>query len=432
MATFLFFYMKQLNQRLRGGSWIAASLSEIDDERVLLAPKAADQVIRRMYECINARDVEGALQYIDEKCVYEDLNFPTPFVGRDGVRRLFEECAESLPPDLLFCIDEITAGDGLAVGVVWHVELGGIPFPNGRGTSYYRIDPHSRLLVFARDCVEPALKPGQASFAIIRLVSPLLRRLLQPPRIADLPEATNSGPPLVRYIPAALYTAAAAYTYLLLLSPPDALVPGDPAWAIKPETLAEVLGESLNFFFVLPLINAVGIRPLEAPVVPPVSESIFNFAEAYIFMLLPLLLVDRRSRPRLPTVSVWVGAMFLTNVFLLPYLALRAATPPSAPPAPAAKGPLARPFGVVGALVGLLAVAWFFIGRPEVGGDLQARLEYLHMAVTTQRVSIAFCVDIVLFAVAQAVLIGAVEPEGSRKRWLRWVPFWGLAAWLIV
>lgn len=45
--------------------------SEIDDERVLLAPKAADQVIRRMYECINARDVEGALQYIDEKCVYE-------------------------------------------------------------------------------------------------------------------------------------------------------------------------------------------------------------------------------------------------------------------------------------------------------------------------------------------------------------------------
>lgn len=74
--------------------------------------------------------------------IFQDLNFPTPFVGRDGVRRLFEECAESLPPDLLFCIDEITAGDGLAVGVVWHVELGGIPFPNGRGTSYYRIDPH--------------------------------------------------------------------------------------------------------------------------------------------------------------------------------------------------------------------------------------------------------------------------------------------------
>lgn len=46
----------------------------------------------------------------------------------------------------------------------------------------------SRLLVFARDCVEPALKPGQASFAIIRLVSPLLRRLLQPPPIEDVPE----------------------------------------------------------------------------------------------------------------------------------------------------------------------------------------------------------------------------------------------------
>jgi hypothetical protein len=32
----------------------------------------------------------------------------------------------------------------------------------------------------------------------------------------------------------------------------------------------------------------------------------------------------------------------------------------------------------------------------------------------------------------QAVLVGDIEPPESGKRWLRFVPFWGLAVWLVL
>ena len=50
----------------------------------------------------------------------------------------------------------------------------------------------------------------------------------------------------------------------------------------------------------------------------------------------------------------------------------------------------------------------------------------------TNRVTIAFCVDVVLFYIFQILLMGSLEPAGSPKRGLRFVPFWGLAAWLIL
>ena len=59
-------------------------------------------------------------------------------------------------------------------------------------------------------------------------------------------------------------------------------MPGDPAWAIKPEDLQEVIGESINFFFILPILNMLGISGngiLEAPIVNPVAESVFNINE---------------------------------------------------------------------------------------------------------------------------------------------------------
>ena len=129
--------------------------------------------IQAIYTAINHRDIPQAVALIDEQCRYEDLNFSNTFIGKAAVEGLFAESSQAVPEDFQFVIDDIV-GDDLAVGVTWHVELNNISFPNGRGVSFYRFSSDGKL-IYARDCVEPAIKPGKAAFAIIRLVTPLVR-----------------------------------------------------------------------------------------------------------------------------------------------------------------------------------------------------------------------------------------------------------------
>ncbi len=389
-------------------------------------------VIQSIYEAINRRDIPAAMELIDDDCIYEDLNFPQPFLGKDAVRKLFEESCQGVPDDLQFVIDDLTQGEQNALGVLWHVELDGIPFPNGRGVSFYRLSEKTGKLVFARDLVEPPIKPGKVSFWIIRLVTPLIRLLLKSKKddsggtISVSDRENRKSQPLLSVL---LWGIAAAYIYILLLSPPGQIVPGEPVWAIKPETIQEIIDESLNFFLILPLLNLSGIHYLEAPIVHPSLEALFNFAEAWIFMFLPLLLADRRTS-NLPKVPIWCMTMFLTNAILTPYMALRYSLPVPPEKDEFQKDWLGIIFGWIGLTVGIIALIWGFIGRPEFG-DLAQRAQYFGAQLMTNRVMLAFCVDLVLFGIFQAVLLGAVIPEDKRMRWLRFVPFWGLAAWLI-
>ncbi|MEM8612631.1 MAG: nuclear transport factor 2 family protein [Cyanobacteria bacterium P01_H01_bin.105] len=371
--------------------------------------------VRAIYTAINHRNVAKAVALIDEQCCYEDLNFSATFMGQAAVEGLFAESCQSVPKDLQFVIDDI-AGDDLAVGVTWHIELNGIAFPNGRGVSFYRFSPTGKL-IFARDCVEPPLKPGKAAFAIIRLVTPLVRYWLEKPQ--------HSRWGLSRL----LWIATITYVGLLLLSPPGWL-PGEPVWAIQADTIREILNESLNFFFILPLSNLVGFSYLQAPVVNPAAQGFFNLAEAWIFMFLPLMMMDERSQ-HLPKMMIWGLAMFLTNVFLMPYMALRLSQPISKPQSLPNKGTLARGFGSLGLIVGSLAVIWFCLNQPEFGG-LSSRVDYLGQQITHNRVTLAFAVDMILFWIFQIWLMGAMIPINERIRSLRFVPFWGLAIWLLV
>ncbi|MEO0456999.1 MAG: hypothetical protein AAF152_10535 [Cyanobacteria bacterium P01_A01_bin.114] len=226
-----------------------------------------------------------------------------------------------------------------------------------------------------------------------------------------------------------LITLTAAYVFCLLLSPPGWL-PGEPIWAIRPETIQEILDESINFFFVLPILNQLGIHLMEAPVVHPAMEAFFNLAEAWIFMFLPLLLLDPRGGG-LPRVSIWGAAMFLTNVFLMPYMALRLGQQSEPQNKPPGKKPIwVNVFGWIGLGVGAIALYWFGWAFPEFG-SFWDRAIYLGQQVAGSRVTLAFCVDLVLFGVFQSILMGAAIPTGSPLRWLRFIPFWGLALWLI-
>ena len=448
------------------GALVATAAARFPFPRVASSAKvSAEATVRGMYDAINRRDVEAALAFVDDDILYEDFNFPRPFRGKAAVRKLFEESCEGIPDDMLFIVDECTDGGGIGVGMTWYVELEGEPFPNARGASFYRVDPVSGKLVYARDVVEPPAKLGDVSFSIIRAVAPLVKKQLRAQRekrekdggeetFSDAPKKsatrTSDDDDDIRVsgdavTAAGLYALGAAYWFVLLLSPPGWQgLPGEPAWAVAPETLAEVVAESTDFFFVLPLLNGAGIDLLgAAPAVHPVTLGVFNFAEAFIFMLLPCLLMDGRGR-NLPTTKTWSAAMFLTNALMLPYFAARAAAPaPSARVLEEAaeqeglvesttgtKGALSRAFGASGLAVGALSVWWALFADPATGGDLEQRLAYLAGLMSSDRVSLAFVVDIALFSVWQAFLINELDEDAPAA--CKFVPFWGLGAWLLL
>jgi hypothetical protein len=99
---------------------------------------AAD-VVRAFYDGVNRRDLAAVEPLIAECCVYEDLVFPRPFVGRERIIGFFGEFMGTISPDLQFVIDDISADDSAAVGVTWHLEWRGRPFPFSRGCSFYRL-----------------------------------------------------------------------------------------------------------------------------------------------------------------------------------------------------------------------------------------------------------------------------------------------------
>ncbi len=92
---------------------------------------------------------------------------------------------------------------------------------------------------------------------------------------------------------------------------------------------------------------------------------------------------------------------FLTNVFYIPYLALRAAPEPlpdqqqqqqgarALPPPPPPNNPLpgwAPAFGGTAVAVGLFSLGWAAVARPEYG-DLADRVSYAVQQFNTNRVS---------------------------------------------
>ena len=156
---------------------------------------------------------------------------------------------------------------------------------------------------------------------------------------------------------------------------------------------------------------------------------------------------------RLPLLPVWSGQMFLTNVFLLPWLAARAA--PDAPadsdaaaaadagerlPAPLATLASSPALGLVGGVVGAASLLWFALAPVPDAVDgiasLSERWDHLVAVASEDRLTLAFGVDCVVYSAAQAWLIGderalllAAQPDRALPpAWLRFVPFAGMAA----
>ncbi|PON99244.1 Polyketide cyclase SnoaL-like domain containing protein [Trema orientale] len=164
------------------GNQTAAVESPATGPVVVVASTA--EVVRKFYGGINGRDLSSVADLISDDCVYEDLIFPRPFVGRKEILDFFENFMDFVEKDLQFVIDKLSTEDSSAVGVTWHLEWKGKTFPFSRGCSYYELEVINgkRQIIYGRDSVEPAIKPGKAALVIIRGVTWLLQQF---PQLAD-------------------------------------------------------------------------------------------------------------------------------------------------------------------------------------------------------------------------------------------------------
>ena len=134
---------------------------------------------------------------------------------------------------------------------------------------------------------------------------------------------------------------------------------------------------SLNFFYVTPGLCAAGLSPLPCFVENPVDEALFNFVNAFSLMLGPLMFADPRARNVANKWPLWIGTMFLTNIFFIPFMALRAAPTAAAEDSqePVEMPQWAPAVGWLAATVGVASVAWFIAARP--GSPLSSLLHHL-------------------------------------------------------
>lgn len=395
-------------------------------EKITQVARTAKDVAMAYYTNYNNKNIPAVLELMAEDCVYEDLIYQEPFRGRTEIAAYFDKIERLVPKDIKFVVEDITEGDPRKVGVRWHVELEGVaqfPFPFSRGVSFYEIDEDGRIK-FARDIVEPTFKPGAAALQGISVVAPLVRRLgpaADPSNLSKLPIAAGAM--------GAFYLGYISYVML------STTAPGLPVWQTTPDTLQAVLNESYNFFYVNIGLAQLGLNPVPCIAEHPVSEALFNFVNAWSMMMWPVWLADPQgkgldtNKTKLP---LWIGTLFLTNVFLPIYMALRllpsessyrnsdnTAVTPQLP----GYSPV---FGGIAAVVGAVSIAWAVAARPEFGG-IAERVQYFNDMAGSDRVFWAFCVDSVLYSVWQAWLLG----DTGAKAWQRYVPFFGMAAWLL-
>ncbi|GAB2228550.1 hypothetical protein Droror1_Dr00022670 [Drosera rotundifolia] len=244
-----------------------------------------------------------------------------------------------------------------------------------------------------------------------------------------------------RVVQVGLWVMEGVYVFWLFFLP---FAPGDPVWAISSETISSLLGLSLNFFFILPAVNSVGFHLMEAQVLHPMSEGLFNFVVAWTLMFAPVLYTDwRRDRYTGSLDVLWGFQMFLTNTVLIPYMAIRLneADPENSNSKPSKLGSLmfngAPVVGLIGGAVSIVSILWAIYGRGDGDfGSVSERWEFLISYLGSERLAYAFIWDIVLYTVFQPWLIIDNLQNVRRSRvgivkYLGFVPVLGLVAYLL-
>ncbi|XP_057962607.1 uncharacterized protein LOC131154104 isoform X3 [Malania oleifera] len=176
----------------------------------------------------------------------------------------------------------------------------------------------------------------------------------------------------------------------------------------------------------------------------PMAEGLFNFVIGWTLMFAPLLFTDRKNDRYKGSLDVlWGLQMFLTNTFLIPYMAIRLndADLEYSPREPSQLGSVmingAPVVGLIGGAVCVFSVLWGLFGRMDGDfGSIMDRLEFLISYLGSERLAYAFIWDICLYIIFQPWLIGdnlqnVQKSKAGIVNYLRFVPVIGLAVYLI-
>ncbi|RYR56544.1 hypothetical protein Ahy_A05g022235 isoform C [Arachis hypogaea] len=174
------------------------------------------------------------------------------------------------------------------------------------------------------------------------------------------------------------------------------------------------------------------------------AEGLFNFVIAWTFMFAPVLYTDcRRDRYKGSLDVLWGLQMFLTNTFLIPYMAIRLnnADDVSGPSKRSELGSLmtngASYVGLIGGITCIVSILWALYGRTDANfGGIADRWEFLVGFFGSERLAYAFIWDICLYMIFQPWLLGdnlqnVQEDKVVLVNYLRYIPVVGIIAYLL-
>ena len=134
--------------------------------------------VRCDFDAWNRRDMEAAVALFSEDVTYEDTVYPEVFSGRDELEFHLLRVADALPRSFVFVVDDISSGSDDArrsvCGGTWSRTA---PLCLLQGAHHStRFDSDGNINT-GFDLVEPSIKPGSASLAVLSLASKVLKLL---------------------------------------------------------------------------------------------------------------------------------------------------------------------------------------------------------------------------------------------------------------
>ncbi len=218
--------------------------------------------------------------------------------------------------------------------------------------------------------------------------------------------------------------------------PVPAFIPMIPGWPPSDQDLVPVIEDSIHFFYISDILNSMSgdqANELEQNL-PQLRLAFFNFAEAWVFAFLPLLLADKNRLPLPVVLGTWFGALGLTNAFLTPYLTARQLSlifrgdddsiDTTTDIQQSGNKALKLLIGLIASLVVGYAGYETIVTTMATPSEWN---EFLSL-VKNDRTYLAFAVDLVLFGFIQSFLLERItgSNHASDK-----IPFVGLISWLL-
>lgn len=95
--------------------------SASDSKDIPLNQLSATTMIKRLYTCVNDKNLKEIEGYISNDCCFEDCSFISPIQGKKEIMQFYHQLITGMGQNVKFCIEHICEDDDFIVGVDWHL-----------------------------------------------------------------------------------------------------------------------------------------------------------------------------------------------------------------------------------------------------------------------------------------------------------------------